>query len=271
MHPALQTAWLLQCTHALQSACLYNAPLCSRDCVAFTRYHCAPDCVALQCTIVLQTVKLIHPAVYTMDMCMAYPCEWTNVCNQLNVICRSDWFFNQALSLIKVSLDLCDWSLKRYMHAPTTIHVIGLWCSFLLMSTLDVTINALYNTQCTMHSEVVVLHIHSLCSGLKWCVYTKSLAIYLMHTATYTPHINSCTTHLVQILSVHILHLGVSGVCTRGWASTVSAFKWNRLWWIIVLVGPVSFLVMWHASVLLPCVTGHSTGHGWWHHCRRRN
>ena len=125
-----------------------------------------------------------------------------------------------------------------------------------------VTLMHIDTSKIAMHSEVVVLRMHSLCSGLKWCVYTKSLAIYLMHKATYTPHTNSCTSHLVQVLSVHILHLGVSGVCTRGWASTVSAFKWNGLWWIIILVGPVSFLVMWHASVLLPCVTGHSTGHG---------
>ena len=59
-----------------------------------------------------------------------------------------------------------------------------------------------------------------------------------MHKATYTPHTNTCTSHLVQVLSVHILHLGVSGVCTRGWASTVSVFKWNGLWWIVILVDP---------------------------------
>ena len=73
------------------------------------------------------------------------------------------------------------------MHAPTTAHVIGLRCSFLFMSTLDITINAvgvscyiivtLHGTlmhfdtsKITIHSEVVVLGMHSLCSGLKWCV-----------------------------------------------------------------------------------------------------
>ena len=41
--------------------------------------------------------------------------------------------------------------------------------------------------------------MHSLCSGLKWCVYTISLGIYLMHKATYTPsyklvYITSCAS-----------------------------------------------------------------------------
>ena len=57
----------------------------------------------------------------------------------------------------------------------------------LMLLVYYVTLMHIDTKKMTMHSEVVILRMHSLCSGLKWCVYTISLAIYFnaqSHTHT---------------------------------------------------------------------------------------